>query len=94
MAQQGETLLRKFKDFDDLFDRVENEQILLWINEWADAKPRYERLNKAEEKRTGYHKVYQEKKKILTKLMEASLDPDEIRRIKDEAEERVAIREE
>lgn len=94
MARNGETILRRFQDFDDLFDNVENEQIVKWLNEYADMKPRYEKLAAAEEKRSGYHKVYQEKKKIMTKLLEKQLTPDELQRIKEEAEERVAIKEE
>lgn len=94
MARQGETILRRFKDFDDLFDNVENEQIVEWLNEYAAIKPRYEKLARAEEKRTGYHKVYQERKKISMKLLEERMDPDELKRIKELAEERVAIKEE
>lgn len=93
MAQHGEIILRTFKDFDDLFDNVENEQILTWINEWAAAKPRFEKLSQAEEKRNGYHKVYQEKKKISMKLLTERLDPDELKRIKELAEQAVAARE-
>lgn len=94
MARHGETALRKFKGFDDLFDNVENEQIVEWLNEYADIKPHYDKLVKAETKRTGYHKVYQERKKITLKLLEEQLDPDEIERIKALAEERVAEKEE
>jgi hypothetical protein len=93
MARQGETVLRKFKDFDDLFDNVENEQIVAWLNEYAAIKPRYEKLQAAEEKRTGYHKVYQERKKISMKLLEERMDPDELARIKQLAEETVAAKE-
>lgn len=94
MARNGERVLRKFQDFDDLFDNVENEQIVKWLNEYAEIKPRYEKLAAAEEKRSGYHKVYQAKKKIMVGLLEKQLDPDELKRIKEEAEERVAIKEE
>lgn len=93
MARQGETTLRRFKDFDDLFDNVENEQIVAWLNEYADVKPHYDKLCKAEEKRSGYHKVYQERKKLLVKAMQERLDPDELARIKQLAENTVAGKE-
>jgi hypothetical protein len=86
--------LRVFKDCDDLFDSVENEEILEWVNAYAKIAPQFEKLNHAEEKRRGYHKVYQERRKLIMSALTERLDPDELKRLKDEAESRVAEREE
>lgn len=86
--------LRKFKDEDDLFDNiVDNSIILQWINEWAAAKPYFEKLKQAEEKRNGYHKVYQERRKLIMKAVSERLDPDELKRLTQIAERQIAEQE-
>lgn len=88
-----ENNLRVFKDVDDLFDTIDNETIFAWVNAYARLLPVYEKLEHAENKRKGYHKVYQERKKITMKAMSELLDPDELARIKKLAEARVAEKE-
>lgn len=85
--------IRHFKDLDDLFDNIDNEVILEWINEYAKLLPEYAKLQEAENKRKGYHKVYNERKKITLAEVSKLLDPDELKRIKDRAEKLVAGKE-
>lgn len=85
-------MLRKFADVDDLFDTIDNEVILAWVNELNEMKPKFEKLNKAEKKRQGYHAVYQERRKLTIAALTERLDPDELKRLKRLAEEKVAER--
>lgn len=81
--------LRVFQDIDDLFDSIDNAVIFAWVNELARVKPLFQKLYEAEEKRRGYHKVYQTRKKLTLAAVTRLLDPDELKRIQKEAEERV-----
>lgn len=95
-------MLRKFNSYDELVEALDAEallpteidaQILAWVNELAEMKPKFEKLNKAESKRKGYHAVYQERRKLTIAALTERLDPDELKRLKQLAEEKVAERE-
>lgn len=68
MPKPSETKLRTFADCDDLFDNVESETILAWINEYAEK----------EEARKAYHRKYQAKRGAFLKIAQKMLDKDEL----------------
>lgn len=69
--------LREFADTDDLFDNVESEQILEWVNAYA----------KLIGQRKSFQRKYQKRKQLLAKAAKTMLDPDEIARMQQIAEE-------
>lgn len=71
--------LRVFKDVDELFDSIENEVILSWVNELAEVKARQRDMGRR----------YRMKQQIFAKLAQEHLDADEIRRVREEVAERV-----
>lgn len=71
--------LRRFLDVDDLFDNIENDVILDWVNAYHAVKT----SQRAQGKR------YRVKQSILAKLAEQYLEADEIRRVKEQAAEEV-----
>lgn len=72
--------LRHFEDIDDLFDTCSNEQILEWVNAHADSVAG----------RKGYQRRYQERKRLLAKYAREHFDQDELARIEQIVEERIA----
>lgn len=79
-----ENKLRHFADLDDLFDNTEDAIILHWVNQLAELK----------EKQRAWSRRHQERRKAFVRIAERSLDPDELERIREEAEIRSRMREE
>lgn len=69
--------LRHFKDLDDLFDNVENDLLLTWVNE----------LHKKKVAQGQMGKRYRLKQQMLAKLAQEHLDKDEVERVKGMAAE-------
>lgn len=76
MAKKMENKLRLFKDCDDLFDNVDSEVILVWVNKYAAAI----------ESRKTFQTKYQKKKRLLAQAAKQWLDADELARIEQIAE--------
>lgn len=75
--------LRHFTDTDDLFDSIDNEIILGWVNELAKIK--------ASQRAMGTR--YRFKQQAFAKLAARLADPDELRRLQELAAEKAEERE-
>jgi hypothetical protein len=89
----GRDVLRPFAGLDDMFDHMENEDLLAAVNDYVRIRPLFEKLHTKDEERKAYHRRHQETVKMKAKLLEEHLDADELRRIKELAAERAAERE-
>ena len=69
--------IRRFASWEDLLGEVPPSQILEWVNELAD---------KYNQQR-AWGKTYRVKQQMIKKVVESMLDPDEMKRLNDEAKE-------
>jgi len=79
--------LREYANWPDLSAHLSEEEIVEFINELHAIKAEYETLKERDERQRAYHRKHQAKRALIMKHAAKLLDPDELARIDQIAEE-------
>lgn len=85
---EGPDSLRKFANWADLASHLSEEVILGCVNKLAEIGDEYLRLKDRENSQKVYHRKHQLKRKLALQMAKRMLDPDELKRLEQIAEQK------